>query len=70
MKKKKKKKNLSKYVARCVWAGAAGLQRYRWVDKRGSLHMQEDGDVVAAVVLQQFEVKQKQEKKTLNSVFW
>jgi len=36
----------------------------------GSLHVQGDGDVMAAVVLQQFKVKQKQGKKTLNSVFW
>jgi len=32
--------------------------------------MQGDGNVVAAIVLQWFEAKQKQGKKTLNSVFW
>jgi len=32
--------------------------------------MQEDGNVMASIVLQWFEVKQKQGKKTLNSVFW
>ncbi len=37
---------------------------------RGSLHVQEDGDVMAAIVLQWFKAKQKQGKKTLNSVFW
>ncbi len=68
MKKKRKTyQSMVRGVCGQVQRGCDGIGGWT---SRGSLRAQEDGDVVAAIVLQRFEVKQKQGKKTLNSVFW